>query len=100
MGAAEDVAGQFINPGDSNTLYEGSGSPKRLIDLRSMIKYITWDLLRFQKPADRKSDSDVTTPWGMRDSLSRQHLVAEQNNFMLRKLCKAYEVDLTGMPGS
>ena len=32
--------------------------------------------------------------------MSRQHLLAEQNNFMLRKLCEATKIDLKGMPGA
>lgn len=103
MGAAEDVALQFINQGDPNELYAGrpAGSTK-VIDIRGMIKFITWDLLRFQRPTDLPgSNSDSASgSWGMRDSVSRQHLVAEQNNFMLRKLCAANNIDLTDLPGS
>lgn len=95
MGAAEDVRAQFI--AETNTLYEGSSNPKKLPDLRAMIKYITWDLLRFQKPKDF-TDADTSHAVGLRDSVSRQHLLAEQNNWMLRKLCKTADVDLTGMP--
>lgn len=102
MGAAEDVGAQFINPGDLNTLYEGSSAPKKVIDLRGMIKYITWDLLRFQKPSafvDPTRDW-VNTPIGMRDSASRQAVLTEQNNVMLRLLCKQAGINLTGqLPG-
>lgn len=95
MGAAEDVRAQFI--AEQNVLYEGSDKPVRVPDLRAMIKYITWDLLRFQKPANFK-DGSTTRAVGLRDSVSRQALVAEQNNYMLRKLCEASKIDLSGMP--
>lgn len=97
MGAAEDVRAQFI--AETNTLYEGSSNPKKLPDLRAMIKYITWDLLRFQPPKNF-TDGDVSKPIGLRDSLSRQHLLAEQNNWMLRKLCEKQGVSLEGLPGA
>ncbi len=99
MGAAEDVAAQFIN--EENVLYEGHPKgAKRVRDLRAMIKYITWDLLRFQRPSATKGGhTQVGVPWGMRDSVNRQHLVAEENNFMLRKLCEKNNIDLTGMLG-
>ncbi|UOW92923.1 hypothetical protein SEA_LEOPARD_45 [Mycobacterium phage Leopard] len=98
MGAAEDVVKQFI--AETNTLYEGhpNGSVK-VPDLRAMIKYLSWDLLRFQKPA-AAATGDVKSFWGLRDSVTRQHLVAEQNNYMLRKLCEANGIDLSGMPGT
>ena len=97
MSAADDVRAQFI--AENNELYAGhpNGSV-RVPDLRAMIKYITWDLLRFQKPKVFTGGA-VEGAWGLRDSVSRQHLVAEQNNFMLRKLCEANDIDLTGMPG-
>lgn len=90
MAAIDDVNRQFINPDDANPLYEGSGNTKKVFDLRGMIKYITWDLLRFQNV--------LGNPWGLRDSVTRQHLLAEQNNFMLRKLCEANGIDLKEMP--
>lgn len=100
MGAAEDVARQFI--AEDNVLYEGHPSgAKRVPDLRAMIKYLSWDLLRFQRPRDLKgtNSASVNGPWGLRDSVTRQHLIAEQNNYMLRKLCEDQIIDLTGMPG-
>ncbi|MDR3662035.1 MAG: hypothetical protein P4L86_16910 [Mycobacterium sp.] len=68
-------------------------------DLRGSILTFTHDLLRFQKPTDHATD-DPTKPVGLRDSVSRQHLLTEQNNFMLRKLCAGMHIDLTGMPGT
>jgi hypothetical protein len=90
MAAIDDVNRQFINPDDANPLYDGSGNTKMVIDLRGMIKYLSWDFTRFQKV--------LGTAWGMRDSITRQHLLAEQNNFMLRKLCEASKIDLKDMP--
>lgn len=100
MGAAEDVARQFI--AEENVLYEGHpNGAKRVPDLRAMIKYLSWDLLRFQRPADlRGTNKDsVNGRWGLRDSATRQHLVAEQNNWMLRQLCEKAGIDLSGLPG-
>ena len=110
MGAAEDVARSFIDPNDKIVVYEGAS--KNLFpwaqlnnggwhawDLRGWVRQLVWDLLRFQKPSD-KAKGEVDVPWGLRDSVTRQHLVAEQNNWMLQKLCEANDIDLDEMPGS
>lgn len=110
MGAAEDVAAQFINDRDKIKVYDGAGKNDGFTwaqlpdagwwawDIRGWIKALVWDLLRFQKPIDFKT-GDPSKKWGARDSLSRQHLLAEQNNFMLRKICRHYGIDLDEMPG-
>lgn len=99
MGAVEDVAAQFINNNDKNTLYEGSDNPKKVGDIRGMIKYITWDLLRFQKPIDFKVGA-ITVSYGLRDSVSRQHLLAEQNNWLLKKIAENLKINITELPGA
>lgn len=93
MAAIDDVNRQFINPGDANTLYEGGDSPRKVFDLRGMVKYITWDLLRVQRPKDRATGS-VSVGWGLRDSVTRQHYIAEQNNLMLKALCEASGIEI------
>lgn len=68
-------------------------------DLRSVLLKFVEDLLRVEVPA-QASGGDANTPFGFRDSINDQHLLALQNNYMLKALCKAQNVDLSGMPGS
>ena len=70
-------------------------------DLRGATLPFIHDFYRWLRPTDATDplSADPTKPHGMRDSVNRQHLVAEQNNWMLRKLCAAVNISLTGMPG-
>jgi hypothetical protein len=100
MGAAEDVAGQFINDRDKITVYEGlpPQAPGKFgswvaWDIRTFTKMVCKDLLRFQKPS-AFANGTINDLWGLRDSVSRQHLIAEQNNIMLRAIVKHLKIDL------
>ena len=110
MATPDDVQNQLLNAGDKIKVYDGAGKNDGFSwaqlpdagwwawDLRGWVRQLTWDLLRFQRPSDAK-DGSPTTKYGLRDSVNRQHLLAEQNNFMLKALCKANKIDLSGMPG-
>jgi hypothetical protein len=105
LAAIDDVNLQFVNAADKIKMYDGATKSEAGFDawwawdIRGWLNRLTWDLLRFQKPANYK-DGNVGKPWGLRDSVSRQQLVAEQNLFVLRKLAEANKIDLTGMPGT
>jgi hypothetical protein len=70
-------------------------------DIRGWLNRMVWDYLRFQDwtTYNKTKPNPKSNRWGMRDSVSRQHNIAEQNNYMLRKLCEAAKIDLSGMPG-
>lgn len=105
MANPDDVMRELINNDDLVVIYDGAQGlfpegGRRTGSLRYSSFKLIWDFLRFQKPADFVAKTfDPSRRWGMRDQASRTHLLAEQNNFMLRKLAAAQKVDLTGMPG-
>jgi hypothetical protein len=103
MANPDDVMRELNNNGDLCVVYDGAQGlfpegGRRTGSLRYTVFKLVWDFLRFQKLSDFKT-FDVSAAHGMRDQVSRSSLMAEQNNFMLRKLCAAAKVDLTGMPG-
>lgn len=112
MAAIDDVNLQFINPGDKIKLYDGATADDfpgpngqgawQAWDIRGWLNRAVWDLLRFQDwtTYTKQQPNPKSNRWGLRDQVSRQHLLAEQNNFMLRKLCEATKIDLKGMPGA
>lgn len=67
-------------------------------DVRGALLPFIHDFYRWLRPTDAKT-SDPTKTTGMRDSVNRQHLLAEQNNFMLKAICTEMKIPLTGMPG-
>lgn len=108
MGAAEDVAGQFFGAGsqDQCTIYDGFPQARagvfgwfRVPDIRAVVFTLAHDLLRGLVPQDRAGQLDISVPWGFRDSVSVQHMLAVQNNWLLTELAKAGKVDVTKMPG-
>ena len=109
----DDVMKAMFDPGDKIVVYEGADKahfPWAQLanggwwawDLRGWVRQLVWDLLRFQKPVDKKitGDFDPALPWGLRDQITRIHLLQEQNNWMLRKLMDANKLPTTGMPGA
>lgn len=104
MATPDNVMAELLNNNDVVVIYDGAvGFPeagRRTGSLRYATFKLIWDLLRFQKPADFKWPTvDVTKAVGMRDQVSRVHLLTEQNNWMLRQLMAKNKLPLTGMPG-
>jgi hypothetical protein len=106
---ATDVRNQFFGVGgpDQLRMYDGFAPAQGggfgsyfVRDLRGVLFTFVHDLLRGLKPVDRAHDNDVNAVWGFRDSVNVQHLLAVQNNYMLRKLCEANKIDLSKMPGN
>lgn len=103
MANPDDVMRELNNNNDVCVVYDGAQGlfpegGRRTGSLRYTVFKLVWDFLRFQKVADFKV-FDLNAAHGMRDQVSRSLLLAEQNNFMLRKLAAAQKVDLAGMPG-
>lgn len=105
MANPDDVMRELINNGDLIVVYDGAQGMfpeggRRTGSLRYALSKLIWDLLRFQAPATNiRPPFDLKAKWGLRDMVTAAFLRTEQNNFMLRKLCAAQKVDLTGMPG-
>lgn len=105
MATPDDVERELVNNNDLVTVYDGAQGMfpeggRRTGSLRYAVFKLVWDLMRFQSPATNiKPPFDMKAKWGMRDMVSAVFLRTEQNNFMLRKLCEAQGVSLTGMPG-
>lgn len=97
MTAIDDVNKQFLDPADKIKVYDGAGKDDGFTwaqektfgwwawDLRGFVKQLCWDLLRFHKISDFSS-GDTSKKWGLRDSISRIHYLAEENNQLLKKL--------------
>jgi hypothetical protein len=68
-------------------------------DLRGALLPFIHDLFRWLRPTDAAS-GDPTKLWGMRDSVNRQHLLAEQNNYLLKALAQKAGIDISKMPGA
>ena len=110
MAAIDDVNRQFFDDRDKIKVYDGAGKKDGFgwaqlpdagwwaWDIRGWIKQLTWDLLRFQRPTDFRG-GDPNKKWGARDSWSRQHLLAEQNNILLKRIAVKVGADVTGLPG-
>jgi hypothetical protein len=105
MADANSVMLELNNNGDLVVVYDGAQGlfpegGRRTGSLRYSIFKLVWDFLRFQKPGDFLGwKFDPNTPVGMRDVVSRQYVLAVQNNAMLRALCQANKIDVSKLPG-
>jgi hypothetical protein len=111
VAAIDDVNLQFINPSDKINMYDGATADDfpgptgagswQAWDMRGWLNRLTWDLLRFQDwtKYGKSMPNPKSNRWGFRDSVTRQHCIAEQNNYMLRKICAQLKIDITGIPG-
>jgi hypothetical protein len=100
------VMGQLFPPGptpDTITVYDGTSTAKgqnfafRAWDLRGPILKLAWDLLRFMVVDNGKLPADRTMPVGLRDSVNITLRTVDQNNTMLRRICKSLSVDISDL---
>lgn len=109
MADAKTILDELWDDNDRIKVYDGAGKEDGFTwaqlpdagwwawDLRGWVKQLAWDLLRFQKPS-AFSHGDIDKKWGMRDSITRVHFLAEQNNKILRRLAGHAGVDISDLP--
>ena len=99
MATPDDVRIELLNNNDPILMYDGSGFAWRSGSLRNWLNRLVWDLLRFQPANKFIGPFGPNDKWGMRDAVTRIMWQTDQNNQMLRRLCKAAKVDITDLPG-
>lgn len=99
MATPDDVRIELVNNNDWIHMYEGAEFSWRSGSLRNWLNRLTWDLLRFQPANKFVGPFNPEDKWGMRDAVTRIMHQTDQNNQMLRRLCKAAKIDITDLPG-